>query len=230
MANYRGMMHFHSHHSFDSYLTIKKIIKLALAHNINFLLLTDHDTIAGSQQLRQEIESRGLSIEAPTAAEYHTEYGDVIAAFIKTEIEERRFEYFVHEVRKQEGLLLFPHPFRGHREIETIAAAVDLIEIFNPRVSEKENELALKLAEIYNKKTYYGSDMHLESEFANSVVQFKKSGSLKNSLLQSEIRSLTLKPADEQKVIATQVIKALKQKKARLLLSQLKSLFKSILK
>ncbi|MCK5055402.1 MAG: phosphotransferase [Candidatus Aminicenantes bacterium] len=230
MAEYKGIMHFHSRYSFDSLLSIKKIVKLALLHDLNFLLLTDHDTTAGSRQLKKEVENRGLAIEAPTAAEYHTEYGDVIAAFITTEINERRFDYFVEEVRKQGGLLLLPHPYRGHDEIDKLAQAVDLIEIFNPRVSAEENEKALKLARKYKKRTYYGSDMHLESEFANIVVLFKNVGTLKDSLLQSKIRSFDLKPAKEEGVILTQVIKALKKGKIRLLLSQLKSLFKARLK
>ena len=230
MAEYKGIMHFHSRYSFDSLLTIKKIVKMALQYDLNFLLLTDHDTMAGSRQLKKEVESRGLAIEAPMAAEYHTEYGDVIAAFITDEIYERRFDSFVEAVRKQGGLLLLPHPYRGHSEIDKLAEAVDLIEIFNPRVSAEDNEKALKLARKYKKRTYYGSDMHIESEFANTMVVFKKAGSLKNSLLKTNIRGLDLKPAEEGGVILTQAIKALKKGKIRLLFSQLKSLLKARLK
>jgi predicted metal-dependent phosphoesterase TrpH len=230
MVDYKGIMHFHSRYSFDSFLTIKKIVKLALLHDLNFLLLTDHDTIAGSEQLRKEIENRGLPIEAPIAAEYHTEYGDVIAAFITAEIYERRFDFFVREVKKQGGLLLLPHPYRSHREIDKLAEAVDLIEIFNPRVRAEENEKAGQLARKYKKRAYYGSDMHLESEFTNSMVRFKKVGNLEDSLLQSSISSINLKSAGEQGLILSQAIKALKQGKIRLLFSQLKSLFKTCLK
>jgi len=230
MAEYKGIMHFHSRYSFDSLLTIKKIVKLALLQELNFLLLTDHDTTAGSRALKNEVENRGLAIEVPMAAEYHTEHGDVIAAFINDEITERRFDYFVEEVKKQDGLLLLPHPYRGHNEIDTLAAAVDLIEIFNPRVSREDNEKAEKLARKYKKQTYYGSDMHLESEFTNSMVVFKREGTLKDSLLTAKIRSLNLEPAREDGVILSQAIKALKKGKIRLLLSQLKSLLKARLK
>ena len=128
---YRGLIHFHSRYSFDSILSIKSIVNFALSENLNFLVLTDHDTIEGSVKLKEYIENKGYDIEVLIAAEYCTEYGDVIALDIKYEIKDMNFNNFISLVKEQEGYILFPHPYVGHKNLEEIANQADLIETFN---------------------------------------------------------------------------------------------------
>jgi len=78
----KGIIHLHSFHSYDSAIGIDSIIDFAISNELDFIILTDHDSISGSLALRQRIEELGLSIIVPIAAEYCTEYGDVIESSI----------------------------------------------------------------------------------------------------------------------------------------------------
>ena len=48
----KGSIHFHSNESYDSMNSIDKIIDKAMLNNLDFIILTDHDTIEGSLKLR----------------------------------------------------------------------------------------------------------------------------------------------------------------------------------
>lgn len=56
-------------------------------------------TIEGALDLRRRAAAMGMNIEIPIAAEYQTEYGDVITAFIEQDVTTRRFEQFIEQVR-----------------------------------------------------------------------------------------------------------------------------------
>ena len=146
MRKYRGIIHFHSKYSYDSLLGIEEIVEFAKQNNLNFLCLTDHNTIEGAIELYNYVQKKKLDIEVIIGAEYKTSLGDIIALCIKEEITEMEFDAFVAEVRRQNGVLLLPHPYKGHRNIEYIASKVDLIEVFNSRVKDEDNHRALLLA------------------------------------------------------------------------------------
>ena len=171
---YRGLIHFHSCYSYDSISSIKSIVEFALKNGINFLILTDHDTIDGSRELKAYVDRNDIDLEVIIAAEYKTEFGDVIAAGIQTEIISMEFENFINEVRAQGGIILFPHPYVGHKSIEKIAAASDMIEVFNSRVPDELNQKSLELAIKYNKPIYYSPDAHAVCELKNSIPPNKR--------------------------------------------------------
>jgi len=214
-----GTLHFHSCHSYDSITSISKITELAAAHRFNFMMLTDHDTIEGSVALRREVQRQNLPVEVPLAAEYKTSCGDVIAAFIKREIQSRAFEEFVKEVREQDGLLLLPHPYQQHTHLEMLATTCDLIEVFNPRVSDEKNILAAALAKRLGKPGYYGSDAHMLRSVALTAVRFENQGDLKKSLTQSLIECTGSKKSSWAEMIASQYVKSLKDRDLKLFLS-----------
>ncbi|GAG07051.1 unnamed protein product, partial [marine sediment metagenome] len=87
--SYRGIVHIHSRYSFDSMISMNTILNISSRENLDFVILTDHDTIKGSVALKRLAMNRRAKVEIPVAAEYRTEYGDVIAAFIKKEIVSR---------------------------------------------------------------------------------------------------------------------------------------------
>ena len=106
----RGIIHCHSKYSYDSLTSISAYLKVAQRQSLDFIVLTDHDTIAGSQALKAAAALRLPHLQVPIAAEYYTDEGDVIAAFIEGEVRARKFTDFVTEVREQNGLLLLPPP------------------------------------------------------------------------------------------------------------------------
>ena len=119
----KGVIHFHSNYSYDSINSLDSIIDKAIAEELDFLILTDHDTAYGSLALKRRVAEREAHLIVPMAAEYKTEYGDIIAAFISHEIQDMSFINFIEQVKKQNGVLLLPHPYEGHPKnlIETIA-------------------------------------------------------------------------------------------------------------
>jgi len=226
---YRGLIHFHSNYSYDSILSINKIVKFALKNNLNFLILTDHDTIEGSLKLKAYIDEKQINIEVLIAAEYNTEYGDIIALNIKKEIKNMKFDNFINEVKEQGGILLFPHPYKGHKEIEFIAQKVDMIEVFNARTGDNANRSALTLANKYNKKSYYASDAHTYLSLKNAIIEFPKQETYTHSILNSDIKlSKSLKSFNIE-IIYSQFIKSIKIKRLKLLVAITKSFIKQMI-
>ena len=227
---YRGLIHFHSQYSYDSTLKIKDIVKFALKYKLNFLCLTDHNTIKGSIKLKEYVEKHNYPIEVIIGAEYKTEIGDLIALGLNKEVKNMKFIDFIKEVKEQGGLILFPHPYKGHKNINKVAEIADFIEIFNGRIGCKYNKLAEELASEYKKKTYYASDAHLYNELKNAIIEFEKSGSFLNSILNSRIDLISKDKSKYINIINSQIIKSIKKKNLRLFLSQLKSLAHQIAK
>ena len=226
---YRGLIHFHSRYSFDSILSIKSIVNFALSENLNFLVLTDHDTIEGSVKLKEYIENKGYDIEVLIAAEYCTEYGDVIALDIKYEIKDMNFNNFISLVKEQEGYILFPHPYVGHKNLEEIANQADLIETFNSRVSYEKNEKAVELANKFFKKAYSSPDAHNRNSLKNAIVEFEKEGSLVESMLKNEISTISTNKTFLYEIYFSQIVKSFKYKNLRLFTRMILSILKSFL-
>jgi len=226
---YRGLIHFHSNYSYDSLLKIKDIVEFSLKNNLNFLVLTDHETIKGSMALQRYIADKELPIKVILAAEYNTEYGDIIALGISCEIKTMEFNSFVREVKRQKGLLLFPHPYKGHKNVETIVNDMDFIESYNARTDDASNKKALTLARKHNLPIYYATDAHTYKSLPNCIIDFKKQGSLLNSLLNSKITPATKLKSYLYEIYLSQLIKAYKKKDTRLFVVLLFKIIKKII-
>ena len=178
---YRGIMHFHSRYSPDSPTTIDRIIAVARRDRWTSSCLTDHDTTAGAGNLARWVGAAGLPLEVPLAAEYRTDHGDLIAAFLREDIVSRTLESFLAEVRGQGGLVLLPHPLVGHDDPEMLAARADLVEVFNGRAGDAANRSAMELAARLGKPGFWASDAHLACSLARTVVTVENRGPLKES-------------------------------------------------
>ena len=51
-----GVIHCHSKYSYDSVTTIDQLIQFIEKNQLDFFILTDHDSIQGSVELRKELE------------------------------------------------------------------------------------------------------------------------------------------------------------------------------
>ncbi len=192
--SYRGIIHFHSNFSFDGSITVGELINFAEKYDINFFALTDHDTIEGSLALKREVERKKANIEVIIGAEYYTDVGDIIALFIEKEINRHsNFYDFIKDVRRQDGLIFLPHPYRWHTKLDEIVNYVDRVEVFNIAHSEEIDKKALVLANKYNKKIYYGNDAHTINDLPNSIIEIKGSGTLKELLKDGEITQIVKK-------------------------------------
>lgn len=227
---YKGIIHCHSLHSYDSMLKIEKIYEFCKKEKLDFIILTDHDTIKGSVELKKYAVSKNdYDLAVPVAAEYKTEFGDFIVAFIDNELDYKNFDNFIKQVRKQEALTLLPHPFIGHKNIEFLYSQSDLVEVFNSRVDDANNAKALNLAVKLNKKKYSSPDAHLLNEYKNSIIEVKKIGNLKESLKNGEIIFNNKNKSFGVNVVMSQTIKSLKKKNFQIFLNQFKKVIKLII-
>ena len=217
----KGVIHFHSEYSHYSLNSLDAIIDEALSNNLDFLILTDHENIEGSIRLKNRVQERGLDIIVPIAAEYKTNFGDVIAAFINKDVKNMNLDSFVNEIRDQNGIIILPHPFEGHPEekLEEIIQIADLVEIYNPRCTHIQDKKARDLAIKYGKATYYGSDAHVKKELCNVIVSIeceRSEESLKNSLLEKPIKPLIFSKTVYRFITYSQMIKAFKRRSIRI--------------
>ena len=224
----RGIIHCHSRFSPDSLVGIPDYIKIAVRKRLDFIILTDHDATAGSLALQNAAANFLPHLQVPTAAEYLTDEGDVIAAFVEGELSARNFGSFVREARAREALLMLPHPYVGHVHPESLAAECDLIETVNCRTRDEKNAQATQLAQSLAKPAYAGSDAHFAHSIADAVLEVENLGSLRTSLLKGEIRWEPVRIAPRWQYGASQLIKAWKKRDFVLALKVLRRALKEV--
>jgi len=159
-------LHIHSKYSYDSLLEPKDIIKIAVRRGLSLIAITDHNTLAGSLLAIQEVSelTDQFQIMVIPGVEISTNFGDLIALFVEEEIKSRILEEVVENVRKQDGMIILPHPYRGHKNLKTLLRYTDLIEVVNDRSSLKENKRAIRLTKLTRKPFTAGSDAHFSFE------------------------------------------------------------------
>jgi predicted metal-dependent phosphoesterase TrpH len=203
----RGIIHCHSKYSYDSITSIRSYLRFARKQHLDFVILTDHHTTKGSRALRDAAAVHMPHLDVPLAAEYFTDCGDVVAVFLKCEIQAIALKEFVDEARKQGAVLLLPHPYVSHKEIELVAEECDLIEAFNSRASDQQNAKAAELAANINKRTYAGGDAHLSNSLGRVIVEVENRGDLRTSLLNGKLDWVAEK-TPKWEIAASQMIKA----------------------
>lgn len=221
-----GIIHAHSIFSDDSLITIETISKFIHKKGLGFFVLTDHDSIAGSLALKEHINRLGIPTEIPLAAEYRTEWGELIGAFLAEEIHSRTVDQFIQEVHAQGGLVLLPHPFVGHVSIERLAEKVDIIEVFNSRCSSAQNQLSYQLAYRFNKPMYCGSDAHLPWDLANVVVGIDSKLGLREALIKNGLVPINCEFTVRGGIRLSQAVKMVRQRDLGPAFKKINSLFK----
>jgi len=195
---------------------------------LNGIAITDHDTIKGGLEARNINNDPNFVVIV--GCEILTDVGDIIGLFLSKEIKSRNYEGVIKEIKDQNGIIVLPHPYRGHKLNSKIIENVDAIEVFNSRNNENENIKALKLAKKYNKPILTGSDAHFVIEIGNATTVIKGSDitEINNNILNASVKSteyspLYLKPA-------SQIIKAIKSKKYNLIPQEVYNLAFSFIK
>ncbi len=107
------------------------------------------------------------------AGEYKTEKGDLIGLFLKEEIRSRKSNELAREIHAQGGLVVLPHPYKGHRLDGELLDQVDLIETFNGRCTTEQNDSARALACRLNRPEIAGSDAHCAAEICVALTEFE---------------------------------------------------------
>jgi predicted metal-dependent phosphoesterase TrpH len=168
-------MHVHTFRSErDGWMRPERLIKCAIEKDLDGLAVTDHNTIQGAVEIFDLVRDEQMDLVIIIGEEITTDYGEVLAYFIKNEIEPGSFEEVLAEIRLAGGVSALPHPFdrirKGFRGVETVLDEVDAIEALNSRCLF--NKRALDLCLDRGKPMLGGSDAHFYQEVGRAWTEF----------------------------------------------------------
>jgi hypothetical protein len=168
--------------------------------------------------------ARGNPRFVVAAGEYKTEKGDLIGLFLVEDIRASNCDQVIREIKQQGGLVVLPHPFKGHKLDEALLGGVDLIESYNCRCSSSENDAAEELARKLGKPSLGGCDAHFSAELGGAINEFsapppQNEEELRTMLLCSP-RSLYTRPVPRVYRPLSQMIKAIRTRDLYLFISQ----------
>lgn len=156
-------LHIHSKYSFDSLMSIKTVIKVAERKNLIGLAITDHNTILGGKKAYEQNKGHLLVI---IGSEIATDIGDIIGLFLTENVKSRDSAEVLDQIERQDGISVFPHPFKGHRltnkKTIEILKRVDCIETLSSRspIGPKQHQYLRS----FNRVPIAGSDAHFPVE------------------------------------------------------------------
>lgn len=229
----KAVIHLHSKYSFDCMTNPNDIVDKAVEKGISILAITDHDTIEGSLAAKKYAEKKyGNKIQIITGAEFKSDYGDIIALNISENILEKNPSHLIQRIKYLGGLVLLPHPYYHHKEVEELAIQCDMIEIFNGRINKEMNMKAAALALRLKKPVYVASDAHFLSDSFLCINKYQcdiNSASLNHILLNAD-RSFDTDYSKKSNIHKSQIIKGIKTKNWRLILSSTKECLKNCIR
>lgn len=180
-------LHCHSYYS-DGVSSPSKIVESAFKKGLDGIAITDHKTARGGPEAIKAARKFGILLVL--GEEVETRQGDVLALFLKEEIKikNRELVEVAREIKKQEGIVVIPHPFhikvkfRGN--LERYKDIIDGIEVFNARwPTISPDQRAYCFAQKHNLAIIGASDAHYcrevgygytIAEEAKNLQEFKK--------------------------------------------------------
>lgn len=128
-------LHTHSYASPDGGLTLADYRKALRLRLLNFVAITDHNTIEAARAIHKVLGDRIIVGE-----EIKTTEGEIVGLYLKKAIPAgMSAQEAVAEIKRQKGLVYIPHPFETIRSgisehtLHAIAQDVDIIELHNGR-------------------------------------------------------------------------------------------------
>jgi predicted metal-dependent phosphoesterase TrpH len=170
----RTEFHCHTMYSKDSLTTPRQLVEACRRKQIDRVIVTDHDTIAGARAAHEIDPERVIVGE-----EIMTTRGEILAAFVTEEVPARLTPAeTIRRLRDQGAFISVSHPFDAWRsgawaepDLLEITPLVDAIEVFNSRcVSPAYNQQAAAFALEHGLAGTVGSDAHVPLELGRSVL------------------------------------------------------------
>jgi predicted metal-dependent phosphoesterase TrpH len=166
-------LHVHSAASWDCRVPPREVAVRCRSLGLGPVFLTDHDSIAGAQELRRH-DPHG----AVVGQEVTTLDGELIGLFLERPVEpDLRPEEAARRIKEQGGLVYLQHPYDRRRRslpedaIERLAGQIDVVEVFNARCDGDANRRAEDLCEIIDAAPGAGSDAHTLDEIGAVYVE-----------------------------------------------------------
>jgi predicted metal-dependent phosphoesterase TrpH len=188
-----GMMkmdlHCHTEASYDCTTPLEAIIERCREQEVAVQAITDHNEIWGALELKAMLLGQnGAGHNVPhltliIGEEITTSDGEIIGLFLTEKIEAGMSpEETVQQIIAQGGLVLLPHGFdplkRWRLKPEArdrIAAAINIVETFNARVSRPRwNRAGVTWAEERGLCMSAGSDAHTLSDIGTAWVEIPR--------------------------------------------------------
>lgn len=170
----KALFHIHTFHSVDSATNPKSIVDEAVKLGVSYLIITDHDSLKGSMEAQAYAKQKQLPIEIPLAAEYYTDIGDLIVVGVPMNFQfHHDHRQLAEEAKRVGGFVILPHPYDHHKLDKIDFIHIDCIEVFNSRSLDKNNQLALELADKLHKPHIYGSDAHFLKDLPNALFSYQ---------------------------------------------------------
>ena len=189
-------LHCHTKYSYDAGSDIEKIIIQAKKMGLDGIAITDHENTNGWQDAIRLGKKHNFLIVL--GQEIKTTKGDVLGLFLKQQINGYKKDprFVMEEIKKQEGIVVIPHPFHNGEEfrdkLENYLDIIDAIEVFNARKPlSSPDKKALQFAKDYNLGMTAGSDSHYHrsvgygyteadvetiEDFKNAIINKKTKG------------------------------------------------------
>jgi predicted metal-dependent phosphoesterase TrpH len=160
---YKIDLHTHSSASLDGALLARHYRDALQQGVLNYIAITDHNSISFAKKLHQEIGDQIIIGE-----EIMTKQGEIIGLYLDEVIPANlQIEEAVRAIHGQGGLVYIPHPFETVRKgvspsvLDTIADDVDIIEVHNGRaILQKKSNVARAWSARHNVPSASSSDAH----------------------------------------------------------------------
>lgn len=160
---YKIDLHTHSIASHDGGLKAGDYKDALSSGNLNYVAVTDHNTIDFALKLNSEIGEQVIVGE-----EINTKEGEIIGLYLSECIPaDLDLKDAVKRVKAQGGLVYIPHPFETVRSglsresLNEIVKEVDIVEIYNGRaIFQNKSKLALEWSSLHNAAGASSSDAH----------------------------------------------------------------------
>lgn len=161
-------LHVHTYFSYDCFQSPRKVLTTAERRGLDAVAITDHNSFQGAREA--ESLSAGYDVMCIPGMEIRTkDFDDVLALFLEEEITARSFTEVVAEVRKQDAVVILPHPYRKLKDIpKSVLDSVDAIEGINARSRKQTNKKARELGREYELPLTGSSDAHTSPEIGRA--------------------------------------------------------------
>jgi predicted metal-dependent phosphoesterase TrpH len=173
--------HIHTRFSRDSILSEDRFIRVAMERGLTHVAVTNHNNVEGAIAVRDKAREMGVDdrLTVILGEEVSTADGEVVGIFLQRTIPRGlSADETADAIHAQGGLVSIPHPFDPFRgshirpqPLEGLAGAgkIDLVEVFNSRVTfQRHNLEAAEFAARHGIPGIAASDSHSSFEIAMS--------------------------------------------------------------
>jgi len=182
-------LHVHTHHSIDSRITPKTLIKAARLKGLHGIAVTDHNTIRGGQDAKSHSQPDFLVI---VGSEIKTTMCEIIGLFLQEDIDSTDPYTVLETIHDQNGISVLPHPFRYLQTTsfpQDFLQLIDVIEGYNSRTHHRKNQQAVGLALRTNKSICAGSDAHFYHELGRAATIFPNTAMSEDAIRKAFLNS-----------------------------------------